>query len=146
MTLPTRSPNDIGEITYEPYGEFYIPPYVPEADSPLDRKVLKSHFQALAHGRGSDIRVLTDSDDQFIVEFYTQTNQYTITASYGAGTVGRLLVRAESRKARAGENWHRGYDLIDAELTNQTWYDTMNAMLSFEMVRLHRGTKLSPVG
>lgn len=70
---------------------------------------------------------------------YTDTNYYTISASEGTEErEGYLGCQGSSRKPRAGEGWTRGNDLPDGPLTEATWRDILAAIVSYELVRVHR--------
>jgi len=69
-------------------------------------------------------------------KIYTDTNCYTINAierrdhSY-------LGCIASCRTPRAGEDWNRGRDLADGELSRETWRRILGDIVSYEMVRVH---------
>jgi len=43
---------------------------------------------------------------------------------------------ANSRKTRAGEDWHRGNDLPDGPFNHETWEAIKDAIISYELVKL----------
>jgi hypothetical protein len=47
---------------------------------------------------------------------------------------GYLGCIASSRRWRAGEDWHRGSDLPDGPLTEETWRSILAAIVSYELV------------
>lgn len=49
---------------------------------------------------------------------------------------GYLGCTAVSRRWRAGEDWHRGADLIDGKLTPDTWHALVSDILAYEMVEV----------
>ena len=51
---------------------------------------------------------------------------------------GYLGCGSTSRKPRAGEDWHRGSDLADGPLTEETWHRIIGDIVSYELVRVHR--------
>lgn len=51
---------------------------------------------------------------------------------------GYLGCTSSCRKPRAGEDWHRGSDLSDGLLTEDTWRSILGDIISYEMVRVHR--------
>ena len=78
-----------------------------------------------------------------LYSIYTDTNSYAITAreskTYDEGYLeGYLGCVASVRKPRAGEDWHRGNDLADGPLTEETWHQILGDIVSYEMVRVHR--------
>jgi len=68
---------------------------------------------------------------------YTQENRYFIVAvEYSNGNKDYLGCQVSSRKARAGEDWIRGNDLPDGPFTRKTWDTIINAIVSYELVKL----------
>ena len=73
---------------------------------------------------------------------YTNDHCYSITALVEQRTVGQyhtyLGCIASSRKPRAGEDWTRGNDLADGELSLETWNKILADIVSYELVGVHR--------
>ncbi|MEE8114809.1 MAG: hypothetical protein V3T23_10710, partial [Nitrososphaerales archaeon] len=44
---------------------------------------------------------------------------------------------ASSRKPRAGEDWTRGSDLADGDLSLETWNKILGDIVAYELVRVH---------
>ena len=55
---------------------------------------------------------------------------------------GYLGCGSSSRKPRAGEDWHRGSDLADGPLTEETWHKIIGDIVSYELVRVHHAPHL----
>ena len=78
--------------------------------------------------------------------FYTEENRYFITAiEKTKGEEGYLGCAVEARKIRPGEGWVRGNDLPDGPFTRKTWDIILNAIVSYELVKLSDYTKPSTV-
>lgn len=54
---------------------------------------------------------------------------------------GYLGCISQSRKWRAGEDWHRGSDLPDGDLSEKTWYAILGRIVSYELVDIVRPPK-----
>ena len=67
---------------------------------------------------------------------FTDNNKYAVAARE-AGEGGYLGCIASSRKPRAGEDWNRGNDLNDGDLSEQTWHEILGDIISYEMVKIH---------
>ncbi len=72
------------------------------------------------------------------IRIYTDTNFYNISAIERDGKDGYLGCVASGRKPRAGEDWHRGSDLADGPLTEETWQRILGDIISYEMVKVHK--------
>lgn len=71
------------------------------------------------------------------ISFYTEENQYFIHAvEYTDNTEDYLGCQVNARKARPGEGWIRGNDLPDGPFTKKTWDMIINAIVSYELVKL----------
>lgn len=74
---------------------------------------------------------------------YTDNNCYSIRATTNLIQKGCIAgpsylgCIASARKPRAGEDWHRGRDLADGSLTQETWRRILADIVSYEMVRVH---------
>ena len=78
------------------------------------------------------------------LEFFTDTNKYSINAVERKNGHSYLGCGASCRKPRAGEEQHRGRDLADGDLSHETWVRILADIVSYEMVNLHV-TKTTPV-
>ena len=73
------------------------------------------------------------------IAFYTDRHKYYITAieeeddGKYVGTAGYLSCQVETRKPRAGEDWHRGNDLADGPFTCQTLEQIKNSIIAYEL-------------
>jgi hypothetical protein len=85
------------------------------------------------------------------IKIYTDLNCYAISARPGASypchpekprdpnvVYSYMGCISECRKPRAGEDWHRGSDLRDGDLSEATWIGIMGDIISYEMVRVHK--------
>jgi hypothetical protein len=68
--------------------------------------------------------------------FCTGDNTYYIHA-----TPTYLGCGANSRRTRAGEDWHRGSDLPDGPFSRKTWEAIKDAVIAYELVRLEPAYK-----
>lgn len=76
-------------------------------------------------------------DHTWRFSIYTDNNEYAIVAierKLGRSYLGCI---SKSRKPRAGEDWHRGRDLADGGLSDETWHRILADIVSYEMVRVH---------
>lgn len=69
--------------------------------------------------------------------FYTDNNGYHFLAIERVDGRNYLGCVSSSRKPRAGEDWHRGRDLADGPLSEETWRRILADIVSYEMVRVH---------
>lgn len=71
--------------------------------------------------------------------FYTEEHQYFITAvDYPNNEKGYLGCTVTTRKSRPGEGWFRGNELPDGPFTRKTWDLIINAIVSYELVKLSK--------
>lgn len=68
--------------------------------------------------------------------FYTEDNKYVFTAIDREGDDGYLGCGVTCRKARPGEGYNRGNDLPDGPFAHETWNTIINAIVSYELVKL----------
>ena len=96
---------------------------------------LETHILELdpTHGANDELH--------YRVQFFTDTNAYTISAVERDGERNYLGCVSSCRKPRAGEDWHRGSDLPDGYLCEETWRDILAAIVSYEMVKVHPPAK-----
>ena len=80
------------------------------------------------------------------IKIFTDTNCYSITARDSEDDAGYLGCIASTRKPRAGEDWTRGNDLDDGDLTKETWYRILGDIISYEMVKVHKREEPSVFG
>lgn len=71
------------------------------------------------------------SGDSIRVRIFTENERYTIVA-----TQGYLGCTVSNRKPRAGEDWTRGSDLPDGELSRKTWERIKDRIVAYELVRV----------
>ncbi|WP_341702618.1 hypothetical protein [Ferrovibrio sp.] len=77
---------------------------------------------------------------------YTDNNRYHITAMWEAASHdepthrGYLGCGAEARRPRAGEDWTRGSDLADGDISRKTWNYILSDIISYEMVKVHKNS------
>lgn len=86
--------------------------------------------------------------DQLIrkMHLFTETNEYVFDIKgyipqndYRPGeSISYLGCIAVSRKERAGENWKRGNDLPDGPCTEKTWSEILQAIVKYELVKIHK--------
>jgi len=75
----------------------------------------------------------------FHAYLYTATNRYSITATFrGDNNKNYLGCTASSRKSRAGEDWTRGNDLPDGDLSERTWQRILAGIVRYELQTIHR--------
>ena len=80
---------------------------------------------------------LNQPDDCLKIRIFTDTNRYGISAAERDDD-GYLGCIASSRKPRAGEDWTRGRDLADGDLSEETWHEILGDIVSYEMVKIHK--------
>lgn len=92
---------------------------------------VKDFFQEVS-GHGSPEEVKRDFC------FYTKDHQYFINAIERKTGIedDYLGCQVSARKARAGEDWIRGNDLPDGKFNKKTWDMIINAIVSYELVKL----------
>lgn len=95
------------------------------------------------------VHVITDqahggsgkSEHTFRIFLYTATNRFSITAiSRDPSQKDYLGCIAQSRKARTGEDWLRGNDLPDGDLSENTWQQILIGILRYELQTICRET------
>ena len=74
----------------------------------------------------------------FRIFLYTATNRYSIVAKTREGGSNYLGCIAQSRKARTGEDWVRGNDLPDGNLSWKTWQQILLSILRYELQTIQR--------
>ena len=76
---------------------------------------------------------------------YTEEHQYFISAIERPAGKSYLGCQVTARKARAGEDWHRGNDLPDGEFNKKTWDRIIYAIVCYEIVKLSKFQKPNTV-
>lgn len=91
---------------------------------------------------GSDetyLEIVGSFHDGLKFRIYTTTNQYSIKAHDAEPHCRSYLgCTATCRKPRAGEDWTRGNDLADGELTEETWHSILADIIRYELVKVHK--------
>ena len=72
---------------------------------------------------------------------YTEEHQYFISAIERPAGKSYLACQVNARKARPGEDWHRGNDLPDGEFNKKTWDRIIYAIVCYEIVKLSKFQK-----
>ena len=68
---------------------------------------------------------------------YTDINRYSVKAIERESGKSYLGCIASSRKPRAGEDWTRGRDMADGDLSYETWVSILSDIVSYELVKVH---------
>lgn len=79
-------------------------------------------------------------DSKLHFYIYTDTNSYSIVGSVEDDGHTYLGCTASSRKPRAGEDWTRGSDLADGDLSLETWNSILGDIVAYELVRVYKKT------
>ena len=79
----------------------------------------------------------SDHDGTYQFRIYTHDNSYSIVARTKPGGGSYLGCIASSRKPRAGEDWTRGNDLADGDISDETWNQIIADIVSYELVTVH---------
>ena len=85
------------------------------------------------------------TDPYLRIKVYTFTNCYTIVARENFDDNGYLGCTAKARKPRAGEDWTRGNDLPDGNLSSVTWENILAGIISYELEDIARPQKSKSV-
>lgn len=127
------------------------------------RKSIGDHAEYVsAQGQGPGPIEHGPGFEELVIRLYTATNRYTIRARAAIECdtpgkairydpakplpketlkySGRLGCTASARLARAGEHWHRGSDLPDGPLCEETWRRILAAIVQRELVQVHHRT------
>ena len=94
------------------------------------------------------VHIKSESPGHIQVHIYTEEHNYLISATYPAdicpaGYLGCVVV---ARKARAGEDHHRGNDLSDGPFEESTWNSIVRDIVAYELVKLAPPTFVNPLG
>lgn len=82
-----------------------------------------------------NVHIIEHTETACRFKLYTDNNVYSINARVGDRTY--LGCVANSRKPRAGEDWTRGNDLADGDLSIDTWNNILADIIGYELVRVH---------
>jgi hypothetical protein len=95
---------------------------------------------ALTRWGKDHIQITECTDTNLKFKIYTDNNSYSIFAVNAAENKpnGYLGCISTSRKPRAGEDWHRGSDLADGPLSEETWHRILADIVSYELVKVHK--------
>ena len=88
---------------------------------------------------------LFDKSDDLHFYIYTNENRYSISATVYDDGHTYLGCTASCRKPRAGEDWTRGSDLADGDLSLKTWTEILGDIVAYELVRVHKKHKLPKI-
>ena len=83
------------------------------------------------------IEILESSENKVRIKIYSDVNQYSITAAVDEDG-DYLSATGSSRKPRAGEHHTRGSDLHYGTLSEDTWRQIKNDIISYELVRIRK--------
>jgi len=101
---------------------------------------LKQWMKEIRFVNGNSFDMISDtSNEHGDIKFYiyTDNNKYSIVANCHESGSTYLGCQANSRKSRAGENWHRGSDLSDGKLSPRTWRKILSDIVGYELVKVH---------
>lgn len=104
----------------------------------LARRILKDDFIEVVEDS------ITDYEQKFKCNFYTEDNRYRITA-INRKFHDYLGCTVTKRKPMAGKDYTRGNDLPDGPLTYDTWQNIKNGVVAYELVPLHRPIRFPDV-
>lgn len=90
------------------------------------------------HSSEQNVDVQVDTEKEFRCKIYTDNNCYSIVANAKEDGKTYLGCIAKSRKPRAGEDWVRGSDLADGELTAGTFIKILGDIVAYELVKVHK--------
>lgn len=97
------------------------------------RASIVDHAEYVSYGGSGD----GDWANDLNIRIFTSTNRYLIHAKERSVDDGYLGCQATTRKPRAGEDWHRGNDLSDGPLCEETWHAILADIVGYEMVKVH---------
>ena len=102
---------------------------IKELRSWMVRDLLRPNFQILRTAHSS-------TEKHFRAAIYTKTTAYHISAIERYAGKSYLGCIAASRKARPGEDWTRGNDLPDGNLSKKTWRQILAGIVRYEAQRI----------
>ena len=76
------------------------------------------------------------SEEYLRATIYTKTTEYHILGIERTNGENYLGCIASSRKARPGEDWTRGNDLPDGNLSKKTWRQILAGIVRYEVQRI----------
>ncbi len=86
---------------------------------------------------GKVVKDKPDCERKLRIRIYTNTTCYGIVAIERSGKRKSYLgCQTSSRKPRAGEDWTRGNDLADGNLSKETWDKIKNDIIAYELVKI----------
>ena len=95
-----------------------------------------------------NVQIILDKPDTFEVKIYTLINQYTIICRHYRGRQMTdnvhfyLACSASCRLCRPGEEWHRGNDLPDGKMCEDTWHRILAGIVRYESQYIQKGVTL----
>lgn len=89
-----------------------------------------------------NVEILADGPDKFEVKIYTLINEYTILCISTARDYFYLRCSASCRLCRPGEDWHRGNDLPDGKMCEETWRRILTGIVRYESQYIQKGVTL----
>lgn len=78
----------------------------------------------------------SSSEKHFRASFFTATNEYCIHGLEREDGQSYLGCVSQCRRARPGEDWNRGNDLPDGELSEDTWHAILAAVVQYEVQQI----------
>ncbi|KKL89828.1 hypothetical protein LCGC14_1910730 [marine sediment metagenome] len=103
---------------------------IKELRSWMVRDLLRPNFQIHRPTEKSS------TEDRFRATIYTKTTEYHISAIERYAGKSYLGCIAASRKSRPGEDWTRGNDLPDGNLSKKTWRQILAGIVRYEAQRI----------
>ena len=103
---------------------------IKELRSWMVRDLLRPNFQILRNTEASY------EEERFRATVYTKTTEYHILGIERYTGKSYLGCIAKSRKARPGEDWTRGNDLPDGNLSKKTWRQILAGIVRYEAQRI----------
>ena len=93
------------------------------------RDLLRKNVQFRTHTLSTN---LEPGEKKLRAVIYTKSNAYHIAATQRRKDKGYLGCISCSRKARPGEDWFRGNDLPDGDLSERTWKAILTGIVRYE--------------
>lgn len=112
---------------------------------PVQRECTQSRDNWLRLTSGPE-PVVPEGSQEVRVRFYTESNEYSISAIVHPDGNSYLGCTTWARKTRAGEDHPRGNDLPDGPLTEETWRRILAAIVGYELVKVHRSRVVNLTG
>ena len=89
-----------------------------------------------------NVQIILDKPDKFEAKIYTLINEYTILCKSTSHDYFYLVCSATCRLCRPGEEWHRGNDLPDGEMCEETWHRILAGIVRYESQYIRKGVTL----